>query len=914
MLHRVSSSLLRVARCATRRQLCGGHNLWSRQLSGRDRLPQSDAFCVSDEVKAAISEGKPVVALETAILTHGLPPPHNLDAAFAVEARIRAEGAIPATVGVLNGKLVVGLSPAELTRLSDAAQQKTAVKVSRRDMAAALSTGAAGGTTVSGTMLAASLAGIPVFVTGGIGGVHRGGHVSLDVSADLTELGRTPVAVICAGCKSILDIGRTLEYLETQGVPTVVLGNKRSFPAFFVANSGFEGSHSVKSSQEAASMIHQSLRLGLDSGMVFGVPIPQESAADGEVVEEAIQQALHEADKAGVTGSKITPFVLSHVNKLTQGKSLAANLALIKNNAQIGARIAVELSRLGSGGRNGGGGDRVPEAFVPRNAWPDGSLHPLAAGVGMQNASFPSMASLQRPVLDGVECSSTSPGHTATAQDIQDELDGEFLQIAGEPSSHSNGRPSHLGVRQLHTVATRTGCHTDRHCVAPQQVQALRKSSTMARREPVVVGAAISDLVARATSGEVKPHITNPSVLTRGFGGVGRNVAEAMIRFGTSPFFLSAVGDDFIHHDLVRNWVEPLGADASGIRVVPGEQTAVCIVVLHQNGELHTGLGSFDVLKHISPDWLGRFEEKLKAAEIVCLDGNLSEEAIAFICSTCNASRVPIWFEPTDTGKAKKPFADSSSWRSITVASPNLFELQSMAEAVLQCESLSANAEQLSALHAQPSDLNLMEKLNVCERLAPLLLPHIPWLLVTLGAHGVLLLTPSSLPVNAHSSWSEQLRKKASSTNGEFHAEWYNVVSDKRTVDIVSVSGAGDSLAGAALASLAQGLPVSECLARGLWAAQRSLVTALPINPQIGQEAFLKDCNSAPASYVDVHIGWKNIINEATKSCWRTCHDDGFSCYSLPQKRVASESPSHSFPQLSHSQSCTIFVQFWKFP
>ncbi|KAL9853370.1 uncharacterized protein GJ701_003144 isoform 2-T4 [Geothlypis trichas] len=260
-----------------------------------------------------------------------------------VEEIVRANGAVPATVGILRGQIHVGLTDEELEFL---ASSKNAVKVSRRDFPFVLSQGLSGGTTVSGTMIVAHKAGIPVFVTGGIGGVHRHGENTLDVSADLTELGRTPVAVVSAGAKSILDIGRTLEYLETQGVCVAAFGESREFPAFFSRQSGFQAPYHVQDEEEAAKLIDSALGLGLSSGVLIAVPCPQERAAQGQAIEEAIQQALSQARSKGITGKDVTPFLLQKLTELTDGKSLDSNLALIQNNARVGSCIAVALNKL----------------------------------------------------------------------------------------------------------------------------------------------------------------------------------------------------------------------------------------------------------------------------------------------------------------------------------------------------------------------------------------------------------------------------------------------------------------------------------------------------------------------------------------------------------------------------------------
>ncbi|KAL4431940.1 hypothetical protein ABPG77_000207 [Micractinium sp. CCAP 211/92] len=298
---------------------------------------------VSAEVAAALAAGRPVVALESTIISHGMPYPQNLETARQVEAVVRANGATPATIAVLGGVPHVGLTPAQLQSLARAG--KAVRKVSRRDLPLVMALGLDGATTVSATMLLAARAGIAVFVTGGIGGVHRGGESTMDVSADLTELGRTPVAVVCAGAKSVLDIPRTLEFLETQGVCVAAYGADE-FPAFFTRHSRCPAPARVDSPAQAAAMIAAARTLALGGGMVLAVPIPEEHAAAGAQVEQAIAAALREAEERGVKGNEVTPFLLQRIQELTGGKSLEANIALVKNNAAVGARVAAELAAL----------------------------------------------------------------------------------------------------------------------------------------------------------------------------------------------------------------------------------------------------------------------------------------------------------------------------------------------------------------------------------------------------------------------------------------------------------------------------------------------------------------------------------------------------------------------------------------
>lgn len=298
---------------------------------------------INPEVKKALEEGKPVVALESTIISHGMPYPRNVETALNVEKIIRDNGAIPATIAILNGKLKVGLTEDEIEYLGKAAEK--VIKTSRRDIPFIIARKADGATTVATTMIIASLAGIKVFATGGIGGVHRGAETSFDISADLQELAHTNVAVVCAGAKSILDIGLTLEYLETFGVPVVGFGTNE-MPAFYTRKSGFGVDYRIDDVTELALAIKSKWDLGLNGGLVIANPIPEEYQMDYDIITKSIEDALVEAEEKGIKGKDSTPFLLAKVKDITKGESLDANIQLVYNNAKLGAKLAVELSNI----------------------------------------------------------------------------------------------------------------------------------------------------------------------------------------------------------------------------------------------------------------------------------------------------------------------------------------------------------------------------------------------------------------------------------------------------------------------------------------------------------------------------------------------------------------------------------------
>jgi pseudouridylate synthase len=293
---------------------------------------------ISSSVQAALASHRPVVALESTLITHGLPRPINLDVARQLEATVTDNGAVPATIAILNGQLYVGLEASELEYLANADDVR---KVSRRDLPIVVAQKLNGATTVAATMWIAAQAGIHVFATGGIGGVHRG-H-PFDVSADLPELAQTPVVVVCAGAKAILDLPLTLEWLETHGVPVLGFGTD-TLPAFYSRSSGLPIDAQVNSAQEAAAIIHAKFDLGLAGGVLIGVPVPEEYAMSNTEAEAAIVQALKMAEEANLHGTAMTPFLLQHVSDLTGGESRTANIALLKNNARVAAQIACALA------------------------------------------------------------------------------------------------------------------------------------------------------------------------------------------------------------------------------------------------------------------------------------------------------------------------------------------------------------------------------------------------------------------------------------------------------------------------------------------------------------------------------------------------------------------------------------------
>jgi pseudouridine-5'-phosphate glycosidase/sugar/nucleoside kinase (ribokinase family) len=528
-----------------------------------------------------------------------MPYPDNLRTAQEVEQVIRDAGALPATVAVLDGVCLVGLTPAELERLAQLGPGRVA-KCSRRDLAAVMARRGHGATTVSATMLLAHRARIPVFVTGGVGGVHRGGESSMDVSADLTELGRTPVCVVSAGVKSILDIPRTLEVLETNGVAVAALAADE-FPAFFTRRSGFAAPLRVETTEEAAALVHASSQLGLGSGILIGVPIPAEAEAEAGTVQAAIDCALREAEDAGISGRDATPFLLRRVAEITGGASLAANIALIKNNALQGARIAVELARLRSGaGRQGAA---------------------VAGG--------------------GVGASGGAGGGMQSAKGTRDDGCSEERSTSRAAAAGASSTPAPTPLPVPHT----------RPLPGPRSVG-----------PPVVVGGTVADLVASPAPGSaLLPGTSTPGRVTITPGGVGRNIAEALSRLDTAPIFLSAVGDDALASGLLQSQTAgATGAHGAGlacekldmqhVRRVIGGRTAAYAALHTGEGDLSAAVADMELHAHVDCEYLASHRHRLLAAPLCIVDANLQGDALRWLTSLEGGP--PVWLEPVSEPKA----------------------------------------------------------------------------------------------------------------------------------------------------------------------------------------------------------------------------------------------------------------------
>ena len=800
-------------------------------------LRTSSLLRIHPEVAEALACGAPVVALESTIISHGMPYPRNVETALAVEDVVRKQGCVPATIAIFDGKGVVGLTVEEIEMLggktgtmspktsnygsvdnnrsstiggggggggggSGNSTLQSVRKTSRRDLPLVLATGSTGATTVAGTMILASMAGIDVFVTGGIGGVHRGAAQTFDISADLTELARTRVAVVCAGVKSILDIPATLEVLETQGVPVYTLGDTDDFPAFFGASSGYKSMACLKTPADAAAALLASAQLGLGTGSVIAVPIPAQHDAGNEV-EACIEQALKEAEHTGISGKDATPFLLSRVAQLSDGKSLEANIALIMNNAEAGGQIAAELASL-------------------RNHQ-EAELHHVAA-VGDEKNNTAANTEKAKKL-----CNATNKLVIGDA--VTPAADGDNVNTAISRSSSSS-------------------------------------SSLSSSPRPLVIGGAVVDIIAYG-SAAAGAGTTAAGRVEQRFGGVGRNVAEALQRLGCAPRFLGMVGADAAGVALRAHLTDDLdlGLEHNDVETVQDSATAIYNAVVDEGtGEMVHAVGGMDIHARLDSEFMARHTQAIQDAPIVCIDGNVPPAGLRALVTHINESETPaeIWFEPTSAAKAHATAA-AGLLPDLTYVSPNALELCAMVEALEEEsktrrqnhhdnhgeEEASGSAPAAAKktepaatynANAPPPGTRLgvnMDKMSPAqlrahaEKLALCVAAEGPIVLASLGAHGLVAVSRSpegggfevqhceALPLGGHKMGvSGAGVVKTLGGNGD---------------QPLNVTGAGDSFVGGCIAGLLRKVSLDEAITLGLNCARASVQSLHPVAPEIAE-------------------------------------------------------------------------------
>ncbi|KAK0346571.1 hypothetical protein LTR91_020492 [Friedmanniomyces endolithicus] len=797
-------------------------SLESRSLTGRSTATRrslstnSRFFQVSEEVQQAVAERRPVVALESTIYTHGLPYPDNLALASRLESLVRVNGGVPATIGILEGIARVGMGADELTRLVSSSGAR---KVSRRDLGFACGMtgvdgkGLNGGTTVSGTMILAHKAGIRIFATGGLGGVHRGAEHSMDVSADLTELGRTPVAVISSGCKSFLDIPKTLEYLETQGVAVATFADGREndvdFPAFWSRDSGVRSPAVVRDEAEAARVIYAHVSLGLQSGLHFANPIPERYSIPRAQMETTIAQALREAETAGAIGAASTPYILAKIKDLTGSKSVEANKALVEANVIRGTRVAVALQKLEMAGS---GEDNRPDR--PESQANGSGSNYTSTGVSLESSAPP-------PEL------STKPGQVIPTTTTS--------KIAALSSVH--GAP---------TVFVAGSLNVDLSC----------------------------DFTPQSSSSSLSPelHTSNPATIMQSLGGVAHNIARAAHLMGANVRLCSAVGDD-LSGKAALEALTASGMSAAGIKVMPaesGSRTSQYVAINDKNKGLVLAMADVSILEDTKEGsaistslehfWLPQLRQA-RPTHLV-LDANWPPRHLSRWLRAGASTASHITFEPVSNAKSTSLFHPPKTHPltvfptpSLHLATPNASELAAMHRAARET-SLFDRQDWWAVIDAlgipdtgARVQLSLATNSGLVDQGVPQqslqLLPFIPAICCKLGAQGVLLtqLLPAGDERLSSAAYAPFILSRCGNGTegtlgvGGVYMRLFPAVEEVGGGEVVSVNGVGDTLAGTLVAGLAlgrKGARVEEFVDVAQRAAVLTLKSMESVSPGLG--------------------------------------------------------------------------------
>ncbi|RMY52406.1 hypothetical protein D0865_05810 [Hortaea werneckii] len=761
-------------------------------IQSRSLATNSPFLSISEEVQQAISERRPVVALESTIYTHGFPYPANLALASRLESLVRVNGGVPATIGILDGVARVGMGADELIRLVSTAGSPDLRKVSRRDFGFALGQrgidGRAlnGGTTVSATMILANLAGIRIFATGGLGGVHRGVEETMDVSADLTELGRTPVAVVSSGCKSFLDIPRTLEYLETQGVAVATFADNREgpvdFPAFYTRDSGVKSPVVLRDEEEAARVVHAHMALGLQSGLHFANPIPEEHSIPFAQMETAIAQALSEAKAAGATGAASTPFILAKIKDITGDKSVAANRSLVEANVIRGTKLAAALQKLEIEGLNKAyePTEHRDDSFMTGPAASNYTSTGVSLGLGQSKHS---QASTEKP--------STGP-------------------IVSEA-------PHSVSEHDASTVFVAGSLNVDLAC----------------------------DFISETSSNTQSPELqtSNRAKIAQSLGGVGYNVARAAHLMGASVRLCSAVGEDLAGRAALAA-MSGNGMKTTGVQTMkPANheaetpRTSQYVAINDGKKDLMLAMADVSILEQTAEDsgvvktfdnfWLPQLHQS-RPTHLV-LDANWPSAHIARWVAAAQGNGAHVTFEPVSTAKSTRLFhlpapAKLGVWPnpSISLATPNQYELAAMHHAARESGALEKEAwwSAIDALGIPSSGartaLALATSPDLVDQGVPQqalqLLPFIPAIATKLGSRGVLvtqLLSAGDKRLSSGEYAPYILSRCANGTEdtlgvGGVYMRLFPAAETVEAEEAVSVNGVGDTFAGTLVAGLAR--------------------------------------------------------------------------------------------------------------
>ncbi|KAG8809598.1 hypothetical protein FRC17_003368 [Serendipita sp. 399] len=779
----------------------------------KTQLPRS-LLVASEEIQDALVTGKPIVALETALVTHGMPYPENLRTALSIERCVRESGAIPATIGVLKGRIHVGLSQMQLEQLADIRNTPSS-KVSRRDISAVCATKGNGGTTIAGTMVIAHMTGIKVFSTGGLGGVHRGGENSLDISADLTELGRTPVAVLAGGIKSILDIGRTLEYLETQGVPVITYGRSKEFPAFFSPRSGFQSAYNAPTPLEAAKIIYYGDLLGMENGYVFGCPIPEEYAEAGERIQMAVDLAVEESRLNGLDkrGKEVTPWLLNRVYELTGGLSLENNVALIENSARIGGKVAVEYARL-----------RTEKLDVTQNSSPFPGPRPVFSE---KDSNINLKAYIAGHATSAQKQASKVPKQAKVA--IVGGAAVDIISKAGLNSPVLRSTAPGTVRNYLGGVARNVAEATHR----------IRVSLSEASSDDVLLVAPIGDdsfgtivqngltSLGMRTDGLI--HVSNPS---------SSGTAVCNMVLDGSGDLVGGVADMDIINELKSENILPILNEANpsllafDSNISVRTMTDLCVWAKKQN--ITTFVEPTSVIK--STRIVDVLEEICKTGQ-TDLPGTMLPSALTYISP--NILELQQIYESLEAKLAQRPFLRDWWWSVIDDLGLDQDYLSQLA--ILSKQRISEVAT------SDNETLDFLTEKGVA-RMAVQLLPFFQYIFIKCGKAGVLLAmrTPNTPAQQWNSEKSDPRRAKQVIFSGRssiFTLKHYPAISLEAS-SVVNVTGAGDSLVGSLLASISSNPDimqspelVDKMIHRAQQAAVLTLGSNLAVSPELGSVA-----------------------------------------------------------------------------
>ncbi|KAI5364048.1 Putative pseudouridine-5'-phosphate glycosidase, carbohydrate kinase PfkB, indigoidine synthase A [Septoria linicola] len=809
-------------------------NIYKSNAPSRRYLSaNSKYFRISEEVQQALAEKKPVVALESTIYTHGFPYPENLALASRLESLVRLNGGVPATIGILEGVARVGLAADELVRLVSA----PASKISRRDFGFVLGLKNAegkalnGGTTVSGTMVLAHKAGIRVFGTGGLGGVHRGADQTMDVSADLTELGRTPVAVVSSGCKSFLDIPKTLEYLETQGVAVATFADGRSghvdFPAFYTRDSGVKSPQVLQTEEDAARIILAQHTLGLQSGIHFANPIPEQFSVPFAQMEEATNQALEAATASGATGAASTPYILAKIKEITGSKSVEANTALVEANVIRATKVAGALQRLELESESGVATSSSPSPTMTGPAASSYSSNGVSIGTSKSDANTSrTFSQHDKNVMKGLRKRGSTYQQIAAQFNAEEHIASVIEAVRDSPARLALGSEP-----------------------APKESKVTTSAPEKHKANVFVAGSLAVDLACdfspKTDSSLLSPELktSNPANIVQSLGGVGHNVARAAHLMGADVRLCSAVGDDLTGKAALEA-LSSAGMSTEGIKTLPqssGSRTAQYIAVNDKNKDLVLAMADMSILETPSTTkstltttfnnfWLPQLQFS-KPTHLV-LDGNWPPQYLALWLSAARSLPSPphITFEPVSTSKSTSIFSlpptthtlSTFPHNSISLATPNTHELNAMytagrASGLFSSQPWWSIIDALGIPHSGArAQLTFATSRHLVDEGIPQqtiqLLPYMPVVCCKLGSQGVLLtqILPagdSRLTSPAHAPYI--LSRCSNGTEetvgvGGVYMRLFPAVEEVKGEDVVSVNGVGDTFAGTLVAGLAK--------------------------------------------------------------------------------------------------------------